>query len=207
VHQPDILFLDEPTSGLDPTTKSVLWDLIQELNDDGHTIILCSHDMYEVDMLCDHVGIIDKGILAAYDTPQDLKDDILEYQDSSTRMNISQIMKELEENSNVEDVSSYHKLKGSMLESEKANAREISIKVDNMCDSIIQELEKLPFIFELIPHKSGRVSMKISNSADAVTAVLNTIIKNEGNISSISTQDPSLEDVFMKVTTKHVEGE
>jgi ABC-2 type transport system ATP-binding protein len=208
VHQPDILFLDEPTIGLDPTTKSVLWDLIQELNNEGHTIILCSHDMYEVDMLCDHVGIIDKGILAAYDTPQGLKDDILEDQDSVTGMNISKIMQELEENSNVVDVSSYHKLKGSMLESEKANAREISIKVDNMCDSIMQELEKLPFIFELTPHQSGRVSMKISNSADAVTAVLNTIIKSDGNISSISTQDPSLEDVFMKVTTKHeVEGE
>ena len=83
VHQPEILFLDEPTIGLDPTTKSVLWDLIQELNHEGRTIILCSHDMYEVDMLCDHVGIIDKGLLAAYDTPQGLKDDILENQDKT----------------------------------------------------------------------------------------------------------------------------
>jgi ABC-2 type transport system ATP-binding protein len=208
VHQPDILFLDEPTIGLDPTTKSVLWELIQELNDDGHTIILCSHDMYEVDMLCDHVGIIDKGLLEAYDTPQGLKDDILEDQDPKSRMNISQIMTELEENSNVSEVSSYHKLKGSMMESEIANAREISIKIDNMCDSMMQELQKLPFIFEITPHQSGRVSMKISNSTDSVTAVISTIIKNEGNISSISTQDPSLEDVFMKVTTKHdVEGE
>lgn len=208
VHQPDILFLDEPTIGLDPTTKSVLWELIQELNDNGRTIILCSHDMYEVDMLCDHVGIIDKGILAAYDTPQGLKDTILEDQDTVTGMNIGDIMKELEENSNVSEVPSFHKLKGDMLETEISNAREISIKVDNMCDSIMRELRMLPFIFEITPHQSGRVSMKISNSADAVTAVLNTIIKNEGNISSISTQDPSLEDVFMKVTTKHdIEGE
>jgi len=66
----------------------------------------------------------------------------------------------------------------------------------------------LPFIFEITPTKSGRISIKIVNSADAVTAVLNTIIKCQGSISSISTKDPSLEDVFMKVTTKHeVEGE
>ncbi len=208
IHQPDILFLDEPTIGLDPTTKSVLWELIQELNDTGHTIILCSHDMYEVDMLCDHVGIIDKGLLAAYDTPQRLKDEILEDNGSTTRMNISKIMKELEENSNVAEVSSFGELKGSMLEAEMANAREISIKIDNLCDPMIQELQKLPFIFEIAPHHSGRVSMKISNSPDAVTAVLQTIIKNDGNISSISTQDPSLEDVFTKVTTKHeVEGD
>ncbi len=208
VHQPEILFLDEPTIGLDPTTKSVLWDLIQELNHEGRTIILCSHDMYEVDMLCDHVGIIDKGLLAAYDTPQGLKDDILENQDKKTGLNISQIMRDLEENSNVNNISSFQKLKGSMIESEKANAREISVKIDNMCAPIMEELEKLPFIFEITPTKSGRISIKIVNSADAVTAVLNTIIKCQGSISSISTKDPSLEDVFMKVTTKHeVEGE
>lgn len=208
VHQPDILFLDEPTIGLDPTTKSVLWDLIQELNDDGHTIILCSHDMYEVDMLCDHVGIIDKGILAAYDTPQGLKDNILETQESKTGLNITDIMKELEEKSNASDVSSFKKLKETVMESEIKNSREISIKIDNLCAPIMDELEKLPFIFEITPHQSGRISMKISNSPDAVTAVLNTIIKCQGTISSISTRDPSLEDVFTKVTTKHeVEGE
>ena len=78
VHRPDILFLDEPTIGLDPTTKRTLWDLIRELNDSGHTIILCSHDMHEVDMLCDNVGIINTGNLVAYDTPQGLKDALLE---------------------------------------------------------------------------------------------------------------------------------
>ncbi len=205
VHQPDILFLDEPTIGLDPTTKQVLWELIQELNDTGHTIILCSHDMYEVDMLCDHVGIIDKGLLAAYDTPQRLKDEILESNDSKTGMNISEIMKEMEENSNVGEVSSFQELKGNVLESEIANAREISIKIDNMCDPMMQELRKLPFIFEITPHPSGRVAMKISNSTDAVTAILHTIIKNDGNISSISTKDPSLEDVVTKVTTRQEE--
>lgn len=63
IHQPDILFLDEPTIGLDPTTKRVLWDLIDELNSSGHTIILCSHDMYEVELLCDYVGIINQAFL------------------------------------------------------------------------------------------------------------------------------------------------
>ena len=56
IHQPDILFLDEPTIGLNPTTKRVLWDLVEkELNSEGRTIILCSHDMYEVELLCDRL--------------------------------------------------------------------------------------------------------------------------------------------------------
>ena len=60
IHQPDIFFLDEPTIGLDPTTKRVLWDLVEELNSEGRTIILCSHDMYEVELLCDEIGIINQ---------------------------------------------------------------------------------------------------------------------------------------------------
>lgn len=65
--------MDEPNIGLDPTTKMVLWNLIQDLNNEGHTIILCPHDMYEVEMLCDHVGIMNQGKLIAFDTPQGLK--------------------------------------------------------------------------------------------------------------------------------------
>ena len=94
VHRPKILFLDEPTIGLDPTTKRILWDLIRELNDDGHTIILCSHDMHEVDMLCDNVGIINTGNLVAYDTPQGLKDSLLESNKKEISDTLSQISSE-----------------------------------------------------------------------------------------------------------------
>ena len=94
VHRPDILFLDEPTIGLDPTTKRTLWDLIRELNDDGHTIILCSHDMHEVDMLCDNVGIINTGNLVAYDTPQGLKDSLLEENKRELTEALSQVHSE-----------------------------------------------------------------------------------------------------------------
>ena len=88
VHRPEILFLDEPTIGLDPTTKRTLWDLIRELNDEGNTIILCSHDMHEVDMLCDNVGIINTGNLVAYDTPQGLKDSLLKEEKEEKRLEL-----------------------------------------------------------------------------------------------------------------------
>lgn len=76
IHRPEIIFLDEPTTGLDPITKQVLWELIEELNSDGCTIVLCSHDMYEVEKLSDKVGILNAGKLVRYNTPQGLKDDI-----------------------------------------------------------------------------------------------------------------------------------
>ena len=97
VHRPDILFLDEPTIGLDPTTKRILWDLIRELNDSGHTIILCSHDMHEVDMLCDNVGIINTGNLVAYDTPQGLKDSLLE----SNRQEMTEALSKISDENDV----------------------------------------------------------------------------------------------------------
>ena len=205
VHQPDILFLDEPTIGLDPTTKSVLWDLIDELNQKGHTIILCSHDMYEVDMLCDNVGIINLGKLAAFDTPQGLKDTILAEEENNVT-NIGEIVRELEESS-ASDLPSLGKLKTAAIESEKEKAREMSLIVTNADDELIERLYKLPYVLEIETHRSGRLSFKLANTENAISKVLSTIMETGGNITSISTKDPSLEDVFMKVTAKKVKKE
>lgn len=74
VNEPEILFLDEPTLGLDPQSTSDIRDLIRKINtDQGTTIILTTHMMTEADMLCDRIGIIDKGNIVALDTPAKLK--------------------------------------------------------------------------------------------------------------------------------------
>ena len=189
IHQPEILFLDEPTIGLDPTTKRVLWDLISELNNEGHTIILCSHDMYEVELLCDHVGIINQGVLAAFDTPQALKDAVIKEKESK----VAKILKKIKE----EDE------KGEIIERE---GREISIFIINLTDKIIEEIKELPMVMEIKKHHSNRITIKIDEgSENGVNAVIKTILDNNGIIKSISTKDPSLEDVFIKVTSEKVE--
>ncbi|GAB4241575.1 MAG: ATP-binding cassette domain-containing protein [Stanieria sp.] len=63
LHQPSILFLDEPTVGLDPQTRRRLWEIIQDLNQQGMTILLTTHYMEEVEFLCDRIGIMDAGKL------------------------------------------------------------------------------------------------------------------------------------------------
>jgi ABC-2 type transport system ATP-binding protein len=209
IHQPELLFLDEPTIGLDPTTKRVLWDLVEELNSEGRTIILCSHDMYEVDLLCDDVGIINNGKLSAFDTPQGLKDQIIAEENSSKGSDIVKIMKELEKESSI-DSQSFNKLKEVIVASERenGNSKELSVMVDNMTEAMLQKLNSLPVVFEIEKHKSGRLDMRIYDSESALNDVIWTILKNNGNITSISTKDPSLEDVFVKVTRKKpVEGE
>ncbi len=69
VNDPELIFLDEPTTGLDPQSRRVLWEMIQELQAQGRTIILTTHYMEEAETLCHRVGIIDHGQLIALDTP------------------------------------------------------------------------------------------------------------------------------------------
>jgi len=73
LHRPAVLFLDEPTAGLDPQSRLALWDLIAELREEGHTVLLTTHFMEEADRLCDQVAIMDHGRVLALDTPSTLK--------------------------------------------------------------------------------------------------------------------------------------
>jgi ABC-2 type transport system ATP-binding protein len=74
LHKPKVMFLDEPTLGLDPGSRETMWKYIQTLVDEQKvTVILTTHYMEEADMLCDRIGIIDKGKIIALDTPAGLK--------------------------------------------------------------------------------------------------------------------------------------
>lgn len=73
IHKPDILILDEPTAGVDVELRHEMYDLIRELNKKGVTIILTTHYLEEVELLCDRVAIVHHGKLIALDHKQDLK--------------------------------------------------------------------------------------------------------------------------------------
>lgn len=74
INRPKILFLDEPSIGLDPNARNTMWKMIKNLKDEfGTTIFLTTHDMVEADILCDRIGIMNKGRLAVIGTPLELK--------------------------------------------------------------------------------------------------------------------------------------
>ncbi len=73
IHSPNILFLDEPTSGLDVQSSIKLKEILSDLSKDGTTIFLTTHTLEEANMLCDRIGIIARGKLAAVDAPEKLK--------------------------------------------------------------------------------------------------------------------------------------
>ena len=68
VHRPAVVVLDEPTAGLDPLMQEEFMRLVGELRDDGTTVFLSSHNLPEVERMCDRVGILREGRLAAVET-------------------------------------------------------------------------------------------------------------------------------------------
>jgi ABC-2 type transport system ATP-binding protein len=74
VNDPKVVFLDEPTIGLDVMTARSIREFLQsEARRNGRTIMLASHNMAEVDAICDRVAIIDRGKILAEGTPEELK--------------------------------------------------------------------------------------------------------------------------------------
>lgn len=72
INKPQVLFLDEPTSGLDPSTSQSIHELIKELQAEGTTIFLTTHDMHEATILCDKIVLLNKGQIVEAGTPSNL---------------------------------------------------------------------------------------------------------------------------------------
>ncbi|GEN45442.1 ABC transporter ATP-binding protein [Alkalibacillus haloalkaliphilus] len=83
IHKPDLLFLDEPTSALDPGNVDKIHQILRELNEEGTTIFLSTHNMEEATNLCDCVGLLYKGIIQEMDHP-----DHLRYQHSTNQFEV-----------------------------------------------------------------------------------------------------------------------
>jgi len=72
VHQPPIIILDEPTAGVDVELRKNLWENVKLLNKQGVTIILTTHYLKEAELMCDRIGVLNKGNLVALDSTKNL---------------------------------------------------------------------------------------------------------------------------------------
>ena len=72
VGRPELVFVDEPTAGMDPQVRRTTWELLEELRNDGVTVVLTTHHMDEAERLSDLVHIVDRGTVIASGTPQEL---------------------------------------------------------------------------------------------------------------------------------------
>jgi ABC-2 type transport system ATP-binding protein len=72
LNYPDLVVLDEPSIGLDPVGMVEVRELVKEISKEGMTVFLSSHLLFEVEQICDHVTIINKGAMLASDTLQNV---------------------------------------------------------------------------------------------------------------------------------------
>jgi len=73
INDPEVLFMDEPTIGLDPIGAEMLRNTIAQVNSQGTTVLLTTHNMYEADELCSRIAIIKDGEFLVLDTPTNIK--------------------------------------------------------------------------------------------------------------------------------------
>ena len=73
LHQPELLIVDEPFSGLDPVNTQMVMELLREQHAQGVTIILCSHQMHQVEELCERIVLIDHGKVMLYGGLADIR--------------------------------------------------------------------------------------------------------------------------------------
>jgi len=73
IHDPGILFLDEPTGDLDPILSNKIWNILKVINQKGTTVVLSSHQIVELEHLCDRIAILKDGKIAAIGRPSEIK--------------------------------------------------------------------------------------------------------------------------------------
>ncbi len=77
IHEPPVLLLDEPTSAMDPESARVVRDAIHSLKSERRAILLCTHNLAEAEELADQIAIIRRGRIIFYDSPANLKHQLL----------------------------------------------------------------------------------------------------------------------------------
>jgi len=72
INDPDVIILDEPTTGLDPHSRQMVWKRLEDLKEQGKTLLLTTHYMEEAERLCDRVAIMDRGKIIVIASPREL---------------------------------------------------------------------------------------------------------------------------------------
>lgn len=155
VHDPQLLILDEPTAGVDIEIRRSMWELLQNLNNDGRTIILTTHYLEEAEYLCRNIGIINDG-----------------------RIIINTSIRELLEQLKKETFILY--LKHSITEIPEIESAEVVIKDDKTLEITPTEFSTLESVFaELTRHNIKISSMR--NKSNRLEELFMDLVKSKNH--------------------------
>ncbi len=162
VGKPELLFLDEPTTGLDPQSRRQVWELVQNYQDKGGTVLITTHYMDEAEKLCGSLAIVDQGKIIAEGSPAQL----IKSHAGQTRIEVD-----------------FDTPPGS-------NWIETGLELSQM-----ENLDPNHFVL----HSSSLI--------ESLPKVLEAAKKSGKTIQAIRTHQPTLEDVFVALTGRHLRDE
>ena len=187
MHEPEVLFLDEPTNNLDPQSRLFLWERIRTLQERGVTIMLTTHDMEEADRLCDRIAIMDQGRILALDTPDGLKRLIPGGTMLEMRIRVPEMVGALQVAADGAGTAQDERFRGA-LESLAGVT-----KVEQLVRQAGEGGQSEVFAYRL--YASADAGALLASAAQGV-------IQEQGELLDLRFTRPSLEDVFIYLTSK-----
>jgi len=139
INEPDLVFLDEPTSGLDPIAHKDIQDIIFDLKKNGKTVFLSSHQLSDVENVCDRVAIINRGKLVKMGTMEEL------LHEGITVITI--------DNANADLINSLNKLSGKIIEDGRRH--HIHVKTDESIYKILDMIKDKAILVSVVPQKQS----------------------------------------------------
>ncbi|HET9235003.1 MAG TPA: ABC transporter ATP-binding protein, partial [Candidatus Eisenbacteria bacterium] len=158
ISRPEVLFLDEPTTGLDPQGRRRVWEIVEEFQKEGGTVLLTTHYMDEAERLADDLVILDHGKVIASGSPR------------------------------------------SIIQSLGAEGI-ISFALADGVDSL--DYSGLPGVLS-VRSDTDRVELTVRESHETVPALLDFLRARNLRLAHLNTHPPTLEDVFVSLTGRHL---
>ena len=139
INEPDLVFLDEPTSGLDPIAHKDIQDIIFDLKKNGKTVFLSSHQLSDVENVCDRVAIINRGKLVKMGTMEEL------LHEGITVITI--------DNASADLISGLNKISDKIIEDGRRH--HIHVKTDESIYKILDMIKDKAILVSVVPQKQS----------------------------------------------------
>ena len=163
LHHPKVLVLDEPTVGLDPKQIIAIRQLIRELGKE-QTLLLSSHILPEVELLCDRVVIVDRGRIVAEGSPQDLQ-------------------------------------------ASWVGSTVVRVELKDAPDAAAEDLGQIEGVASVSEERPGRLALECEAGSDVREDVFRAALSNRWVLLELTEVRASLEDVFVRLTTREEASE
>ena len=174
VGNPRILFLDEPTTGLDPQSRRQLWDIIRVFQKKGGTVLLTTHYMDEAERLCDRLAIVDHGVIIAEGTPSDL----------------------------IDRLGGHHMVEFQISQNNVSGGSNGNAKPDEI-PAEVEAWRALPGV-ESVRRDDSTICLSVREPHLTIPALLAALQQEGHQLEHLSTRQASLEDVFVRLTGRHL---